>query len=82
MSLHGLRENRQRYYHMHSCKTATRNTSCIQQTTVTGFLLEKGTTSVLLSAANSNDVKWVKILAGRQHRGNIYGRSCMRKQGG
>ena len=59
-------KNRQQCYRMHSCKTATRNTFCTRQTTVTGFLLAKGTTSVLLGAANSNDVRWVTILAYRQ----------------
>ncbi len=49
---------------------------------MTGFLLEKGTTSVLLGAANSNDVRRVTILACRQHRGNIYIRSILRNQDG
>lgn len=72
---------------MHNYKTATRNTSCIPQTTVTGFQLEKGTTGVLLGAANSKDVRskdvrWVIRSACRQHRDSIHGKSFMRNQHG
>lgn len=83
--LYGHWENRQHYYHMHSCKMATRNRFCTRQTTVTGFLLAKGTTSVLLGAANSNGVRWVTILACRQTeacRQKEETQSILRNQGG